>query len=261
MTHPVICERAKGHYCGCSACGGAQHGWTNGLLLARDPSPVARQEARDRSDVAWAATRPPVGRRKPSKERKAAATDSATADLVDWLSENPDTIDRIQEIGDILAGPVIQELDKRFGGSKPREARRQFTNHFWCDLLVAMAEAIEKFSKAMDRIPEYVTTFIVQSRKAEGRSVLLDALVGLAVRTAWEPIKSMIHTIGIEELQRTCRILAILICPAPEDHKAVQDGALLPLAKEGMLETSRERLEQVFPAGWVHRLREGLGGA
>ncbi|SEG76790.1 hypothetical protein SAMN05444920_104417 [Nonomuraea solani] len=124
-----------------------------------------------------------------------------------------------------------------------------------------MAEAIEKFSKAMDRIPEYVTTFIVQSRKAEGRSVLLDALVGLAVRTAWEPIKSMIHTIGIEELQRTCRILAILICPAPEDHKAVQDGALLPLAKEGMLETSRERLEQVFPAGWVHRLREGLGGA
>ncbi|MGI5268324.1 hypothetical protein ACQEUU_04175 [Nonomuraea sp. CA-218870] len=97
---------------------------------------------------------------------------------------------------------------------------------------------------------------ILQSRKAEGRGVLLDALVGLAVRTAWEPIKSMIHTTGIEELQRGCRILAVLICPAPENHKAVQDGALLPLAKERLLETSRERLEQVFPADWARRLRE-----
>ncbi|WP_214319412.1 hypothetical protein [Nonomuraea sediminis] len=125
-----------------------------------------------------------------------------------------------------------------------------------------MAEAIEKFSKALDQIPEYVTTVIMQSRKAERRSPLLEALVGLAVRTAWEPIKSMISVPGIDkELQRTCRILAVLICPAPEDHKAVQDGALLPLAKEGMLEISRDRLEQVFPADWVHRLREGLGGA
>ncbi|MEV4807927.1 hypothetical protein AB0K18_48735 [Nonomuraea sp. NPDC049421] len=229
--------------------------------MARDPSPVARQKARDDSDLAWARTRPPVGRRKPSKDRQAAATDSATVDLVDWLSENPDTIDRIQEIGDILAGPVIQELDKGFGGSRPREARRQLNSHLWCDLLAAVAEAIEKLSKAMDRIPEYVTTVILQSRKAEGRSGLLDALVGLAVRTAWEPIKSMIHTTGIEEIQRGCRILAVLICPAPENHKAVQDGALLPLAKEGLLETSRERLEQVFPEDWVRRLREGLDGA
>ncbi|MBB5960952.1 hypothetical protein [Planomonospora venezuelensis] len=230
-------------------------------MLARDPSPVARQEARDRSDSDWAETRPPVGRRGPSKRRQEAATDSATVDLVDWLSENPRTIEHIQEVGDVLSGPVIRELDKRFGGSTPRETRRHLTNHFWCDLLVALAEAVEKFSKAMDRIPEYVTMAITQSRKAERRGVLLEGLVALAVRTAWEPVKSMLHTTGIEELQRTCRILAVLICPAPENHKAVQDGALLPLAKEGMLETSRERLEQVFPAEWVRRLREGLGGA
>ncbi|MEU4541718.1 hypothetical protein [Nonomuraea dietziae] len=155
---------------------------------------------------------------------------------------------------------MIQELDNRFGGSKPREARRQLTSHFWCDLLVAFAEAIEKYSKAVAQIPEYVTTIIMRSRKADGRSPLLEALVGLAVRTAWEPIKSMVCTTGVEELRRTCRILAVLICPAPEDHKAVQDGALLPLAKEGLLETSKERLEQVFPADWVQRLREGLGG-
>ncbi|RVX46227.1 hypothetical protein EDD27_9086 [Nonomuraea polychroma] len=43
-------------------------------------------------------------------------------------------------------------------------------------------------------------------------------------------------------------VLAVLICPAPEDHKAVRDGALLPSAKEGLLKISRERLEQVFPA-------------
>ncbi|GIH75139.1 hypothetical protein Plo01_15680 [Planobispora longispora] len=261
MTHPGSCERAKGHHCACSICGGAQHGWTYGLMLARDPSPVARQEARDRNDSDWAKTPPPIGRRGPSKRRKEIATDSATIDLVDWLSKNPSTIKHIQEVGDILSGPVIEELDKRFGGSTPRETRRRLTNHFWCDLLAALAEAIGKFSKAMDQIPEHVTTAIMQSRKAERRSALLEGLVTLAVRTAWEPIKSMIRTTGIEELQRTCRILAVLICPAPENHKAVQDGALLPLAKEGMLEISRERLAQVFPEDWVRRLRDDLGGA
>ncbi|GII59009.1 hypothetical protein Pth03_73980 [Planotetraspora thailandica] len=50
----------------------------------------------------------------------------------------------------------------------------------------------------------------------------------------------MIHINGIEELQRTCRILSVPICPAPENHAAVQNGALFPLAKEGMLEISRE---------------------
>ncbi|OPG05714.1 hypothetical protein B1L11_34575 [Microbispora sp. GKU 823] len=83
--------------------------------------------------------------------------------------------------------------------------------------------------------------------------------MALAVRTAWEPIKSMIRTSGNEELQRTCRILAVLICPAPEDHTAVRDGALIPLAKEAISEISRERLEQVFPADWVSRLRKSLG--
>jgi hypothetical protein len=256
MTHPVICERAKGHNCACSACGGTQHGWTNDLKLARDPSPAARRQARDDSDRAWA-----EAQQKPPRYRRIAATDSATVDLVDWLSENPDTIDRIQAIGDLLAGPVIQELDKQFGGTRPRKLRKQLTDHFWCDLFVAVAEAIETFSKAIDRVPEYVTAAVLQSRKAEGRSVLLDALVGLAVRTAWKSITSMIDTAGAEEIQRGCRILAVLICPAPEKHKAVQDGALLPLAKEGLLETSRERLEQVLPEDWVRRLREGLDDA
>ncbi|OUC97397.1 hypothetical protein CA984_11110 [Streptosporangium minutum] len=113
----------------------------------------------------------------------------------------------------------------------------------------------------MDRIPEYVTAAIIKSRNDERSSPLSEALVALAVQTAWGPIKSMVHAAGVEEVQRTCRILAVLICPAPENHAAVQNGALLPLAKEGMLEISRERLEQVFPAEWVRRLRGDLGGA
>jgi hypothetical protein len=36
-------------------------------------------------------------------------------------------------------------------------------------------------------------------------------------------------------------VLAVLIRPVPEDLNAVQDGALLPLAKEGLLTISRER--------------------
>ncbi|WP_204030784.1 hypothetical protein [Sinosporangium siamense] len=215
-------------------------------------------EVRERSDLAWSKTRPPRGRRNPSKPRQAAAIDSATVDLIDWLFENPSAIEQIQKVGDILTGPVVQELDKRFGGRNPPANRRKLTDHFWCDLLVALAEVIEKFAKALDQVPEHVTAAILKFRKAENRSPLLEALVALAVQTAWEPIRDVIHISGIKELQRSCRILAVLICPAPENHTAVQNGALLPLAKEGMLEISKTRLEQVFPTEWVHRLRDDL---
>ncbi|MEU8205075.1 hypothetical protein [Streptosporangium sp. NPDC049046] len=175
------------------------------------------------------------------------------------MSENPETIDHIQEVGDTLVCSVITKLDEGFGGNDPRGARKRINDHLWCDLLVAMAEAMEGFEKAMDRIPECVTTIIMQSREDEGRKPFLEALVRLAVRTAWEPIKKMVEATGVPEIQRACRILAVLICPAPEKHKAVQDGALLPLAKEGLLATSKERLERVFPADWVRRLQEGFG--
>ncbi|MFI6174502.1 hypothetical protein ACIA8R_03070 [Nonomuraea sp. NPDC051191] len=181
-------------------------------------------------------------------------------DLADWLSGHPEVIEHVQKVGDVLVDCVITRLDEEFGGSDLRKARKRINDHLWCDLLVAMADAIEKFSEAMDRIPEYVTTIIMQSRKDDDREPFLEALVGLAVRVAWKPIKEMIEATGITELQRACRILAVLICPAPEKHKAVQEGALLPLAKEGLLATSKERLEQVFPADWVRRLQEGFGG-
>ncbi|GAA2999784.1 hypothetical protein [Streptosporangium longisporum] len=176
------------------------------------------------------------------------------------MSENPKTIEHIQEIGNILVCFVITKLDEEFGSNDPREARKRINDHLWCDLLVAMADAIKMFENVMDRIPEYVTTIIMQSREADDRKPFLEALVRLAVRTAWEPIKKMVDATGILEIQRACRILAVLICPAPEKHKAVQDGALLPLAKEGLLATSKERLERVFPTDWVRRLQEGFGG-
>lgn len=256
--HPKNCESAEGHSCKC-ACGGVEHGWSHSLKLARDPSPVPRQEARERCNFRWVKALPPKGRPKPSRARQ-AATDTAKVDLADWLSENPKTVDHIQEVGDILVCSVIKKLDKEFGGSDPREARKRINDHLWCDLLAAMADAIKKFEEAMDQIPEYVTTIIMQSREAEDRKPFLEALVRLAVRAAWEPIKKMVDATGATEIQRACRILAVLICPAPEKHKAVQDRALLPLAKEGLLATSKERLERVFPADWVRRLQEGFGG-
>ncbi|WP_143737752.1 hypothetical protein [Microbispora sp. GKU 823] len=227
--------------------------------MARESSAADLQQARDRAEAAWAVTKPPRRGRKASKPRQGAAVDCATVDLIEWLSENRSTIDHVQEVGDLLAGHVIEQLEKNYGDSEPRKLRSALNSHFWCDLLVATADGMDKFSQAVGRIPEYVTTAITKSRKSDDRSPLLDPLVALAVRTAWEPIKSMIRTSGNEELQRTCRILAVLICPAPEDHTAVRDGALIPLAKEAISEISRERLEQVFPADWVSRLRKSLG--
>lgn len=259
MAHPRSCEQARRHKCLCSNCGGVLHGWPYSLALARS-SEVERQRERDRVTAEWVTARPAKGRRTSTRRSRAAATDSARVDLVYWLSKNPSTVKNVQELGDILTGPVVGELDKAFRVKEP-DFRKKLTNHFWCDLLIAFADGMKKCFGVLDRVPDYVADVIMSTRESEERSTIRDAIVRLAVRTAWAPVRVMLHTAGLEELQRTCRILAVLICPAPEDHAAVRNGALLPLVKEGLLEVSRERLEQVFPVDWVRRLREGLEGA
>jgi hypothetical protein len=53
-----------------------------------------------------------------------------------------------------------------------------------------------------------------------------------------------------DDTLRAARILAIMKCPAPEQHKAVMLYCVNPLGKEILSEEIRQELTVSLPKGW-----------
>lgn len=257
MAHTRGCAEAKRHKCECAGCGGSEHGWTGRLALARG-SAEERAAFRAQADHAWAR----ASKRKtrtPSAAKQAAGTDTAVADVVDWLAKNPYAIDNVQEIGNALTDTVIKELDRSLGQAARQSRMEAMTDHFWCDLLAALACAISEFKKQLDRIPERVTSAVLESRDADHRrSIIEDIVVRYAVRTTWKAIQKLSFFDQIDNLIRATRILGILICKAPEQHPAVARCCLAPLTGGVISAATKERLMEIFPPDWLSETRRSL---
>lgn len=264
MSHNWSCANAKLHECHCGGCGGAEHGWQGRLARAREWAAEDRRRLRADIDAEWDRNRPRTAKSRPNKNRRAAAADSAIADVVDWLAEHPDEIDLIEAVGDLLAKDVSEELEHELGKAEWKALKRSLVDHFWCDLLAALAAALGEFKKITDRIPEPVEKTILESRAMEKRSVVDKSLVRLAVRTVWNLIKRLPVFGQFDDLLRAVRILAILLCPAPEDHPAVYRHCIVPLVGEGsrgiISDVTKKRLEEIFPEDWPDWLRGKLAG-
>ena len=269
--HHPGCERAIQHKCVCE-CNGIHHGWQSRLEYIREPSGNAREAFKENANQRWVDAHTGQTRRRPSKRKKAAATDIAESDIMDWmandLSRAPreersssiggpprDTADQVVEsVGNIVANKVSRELEGRLAPMS-REHRAQITSHLWCDLLAAIACGIKKLQNQLNKVPTYATAAIIASRRTENRAID-EFLIRLAVHTAWNSLLKLSPIPGqINELLRATRILAIFICPAPEDHKEVATCCLDPLAKNGaeglIKEATRRKLIEVLPPEWL----------
>lgn len=263
MTHNGRCANAKRHICKCTGCGGRLHGWPSRVELAKDESDAGREALRARADQVWAETGKRKRNAQPSLRRKAAGTDTAVADIVDWLADNPSAINDVQKLGNALAEQVGKEVDESPDGVDPRDRRRATTDHFWCDLLAALAWAISEFKRLPDKAADQITSIIFDERKREGRSLVERATTRLAVQAASKAIGVLFPPIPInlDNTLRAVRILAILICPAPEHHPAVAHNCVEPLindAKSIISADTKKRLMEVFPADWLSGVRRSL---
>lgn len=54
------------------------------------------------------------------------------------------------------------------------------------------------------------------------------------------------------------RILGILICKAPENHRAVARCCLKPLTGGVISEQTKERLMEIFPPDWLGQIQRSL---
>lgn len=222
MAHNRLCAEAMLRDCVCE-CQGSKHGWPGALKFAREESGARRIELRRRADDDWHKARRTPSGKQPTETRKAAATKTAAADIVYWLAQNPDAIHITETVGTILADTASGGLDGKLSSAGRSQIKKTREEHFWCDLAVAMANAIEdvtkRANKALDRVPDYAISLMLKSRASDSRSNIVDPLVRLAVHATWKSMRTAIlqqMPFDPDKAVKAMRIIAILICPNPE---------------------------------------------
>lgn len=262
MTHYRACENAQKHLCRCGLCGGTLHGWPTSLALARDATGAGRAILRSRAEADWEAANNGRASKKPNKRQLAAATDLAAADVTDWLADDlaahtadvSEAIEPIVEsLGNILAGDVARALDESLAGAGER--RDLARGHFWCSLLAAYACSAKDLADDLAKVPDRATGAILRSAGNGGYPSLPERIeVGVIVQLAWKQIMLLSKLPPfrhIKDITQAIKILAVLICPAPEEHEAVCKCCLDPMTEDIIATMTKQRLMSVLPPGWL----------
>jgi len=174
----------------------------------------------------------------------------------------PSAIDQVEIFAKTMTSSVWKEIATQLGGDTEavKEIKRELAHHGWCDLFVGLARAIDTYGKALDHIPEWikrqVKEAILNSSMQDERSHVTSAVVDILVDRVWSAFKGamlgnvpLLSAITREETLRSLRILAVFICPAPEDHPEVREHALKPLGDDiqAMLTAeTKARLAKLF---------------
>lgn len=290
------CSHATGQIC-CCPCGGSKHGvkgrilWAEALEVPKekrtgrqhrtaDIAQGRRAVARDRVEKQQEPYRDfPDRYSKHSKPRQGDAQwffeSNRSIDIVDWLIEHPTERKQIEWIADRVGdacGEILNESP---------EVYCRLADHFWCDVLAALAHAIDEVSKKIDSISEDISSYIAdlvweilkqersssttsgspnpRSKKREVAKTRLkkDEEAGLGdvflenvtKRLVKKIVKKFLKesttpiTTKLGELQQNVRILALLMCPNPYAHRAVWEYCLLPILKAEIVIKVNEYLE------------------
>lgn len=246
--HTGSCERARSHVCRCSGCAGTRHGWVGCVQAAQQPSGQLRHEVADRADRAWnnADRMKRRSRGKPTRAEQAAATDTVIADLVEWMALHPTAAEQIDAIATALGDEVVVELDRSLEGDRRTRVGRLLADHAWCGMLAALAAILNEVQKQVDQIPNITAdTLIMQMRKRGTSSWIKERQVEIYLKIAWKSLQEVLPT--VEQPRRAVRMLAVMICPAPERHDVVLKHCAHPLTGECVSTVTKHRLAQALP--------------
>lgn len=174
----------------------------------------------------------------------------------------PTPVEQVEIFAEAMTASVWAEIAASIGddNGKAREIKRQLANHGWCDLFIGLVQVIETSQKLLAEIPDSAKLIVKQairnSSMKNGRSYVTDAVVDIVVDRVWSAFKGVIFAhyplmkaITNEDAARSLRILAVFICPAPEDHQEVREHALKPLGDDVgkiLTEKTKQRLAKLF---------------
>lgn len=103
-----------------------------------------------------------------------------------------------------------------------------------------------------------MTSAIIAAKNDHGaRRDITDDEIKMSVNSAWELIKqipfvqSALTLPNVEKPLRATRMLAVMLCPAPERHREVVTYCLHPLTGEVFTPLTKQRVEQALPPDWL----------
>jgi hypothetical protein len=255
MAHTSRCSNARTDRsrCKCS-CDGNLHGGNASLIRIAVPSPVASQTSSPvlRPAGTWSKIKRRAGGRSRSKRR--AAMSLAQTELDDWLAtaaaDYPGNVSAVTEqtvgmVSDAVASAVVKALNRN--GYHWTGA-----DHVICDFLAAAARAMQELQDQFEHAVAHMVSALLTARKKEHRPVIPQPLATVAAQAAVNELMKLPAIGHFDDLLRATRILAIMMCPAPEDHRAVVLYCLSPLEQEIISDVTRQELRESLPRGWIN---------
>jgi hypothetical protein len=98
----------------------------------------------------------------------------------------------------------------------------------------------------MDTVEDKATELITQAVTTALTSVgVPNAVAGMAARAALDALKKLPAYKQWAAVRRGVHLLAVSICPAVENHAAVVDYCLLPLASEKLSDAIQQELAEL----------------
>ncbi|GAA2140513.1 hypothetical protein [Actinomadura napierensis] len=235
------------------------------MRLAYAPASEERDIAREKAETKWARESKGRENKKPTYPMKEAAIDTSIADLVDWLAVTISIADKVQALGHSLTGNAMGQLKAELEVDQLEAFKAASVNHFWCELLACLACTIDSFGKLSDQLNERLSRTMIASKYGEA---IPDNVILCAIQATLNAIPAALplpHPNNVDHVLWPLRILAILMCKAPERHEAVSRCCLDPIAagtdelvKSAIADATKERLVQVLPPDWLPTTRSAL---
>lgn len=209
---------------------------------------------------------------KKTKTRTPADEDTRTSVLTKLAEKKGKQIDlpeetlikAIDELGTKLVDTTMKAIDEAIvDEARRREVRRDLAKHFFCDLCVGFARALQQYESLLKRVPKRAARLIVRlttkrivgSEHHKTRDAVEGWLVEKAVEKGWTPIEQMIEqAFPAKKLILFFQILAILSCPALEKHSDVIKYCLVPLGNQVLEPVIKERLKNALSEKLVGEL-------
>lgn len=206
-----------------------------------------------------------------------------SVEIVDWLVSHPTEREQIDWMAD-----QVGEVCELLLNQNPHTHRR-LADHFWCDVLAALARVLDEALSELDSLPgELSEAFISalsertweavrnergsskgnaptrrQSTQNDSYRIDEDIDAGLSEVMLKRAVKELVSILlsGVNEAAHLTldnivlklRVLAILFCPDPYAQRAVWEECVVPLIKQGVVIRSKsyaQRFLDMFKQTW-----------
>lgn len=124
-------------------------------------------------------------------------------------------------------------------------------DHVLCVYLAAIARAMQELEDQFEHAVSQIVLAVLTVRRGEHRPPVPEPLARITAQAAVDALSRLTVIQHFEYVLRAVRVLAVMRCPFPEQHRAVALYCLGPLGGDVLSDVAREELVSALPRGWI----------